>query len=127
MRQTVGVLTDAGAHAVCVILDVPQLNHPGSHALIIAQRRGIPDDFLAVTRAEALAPTQRMEGEVRALSLAGVLRFADPKSVLCPGLTCLYKAAGRSLYFDRDHLSSAGAAYIAKTLETCFNPPNDAP
>jgi len=127
MRQTVRVLADAGGGAVCVVLDVPQLKYPVSHALLIAQRRGIPDDFLTVARGDALAPIQRMEGEVRALAQAGVLRFADPKAALCPGPSCLYKAAGRSLYFDGDHLSSAGAAYSAKALEACFDPPNRAP
>ena len=120
------MLADAGGGAVCVVLDVPQLKYPGSHALLIAQRRRIPDDFLTVTRADALAPLQRMEGAVRALSQAGVLRFADPKAALCPRPTCLYKAGGRSLYFDVDHLSSAGAAYSAKALEACFDPPNPA-
>jgi peptidoglycan/LPS O-acetylase OafA/YrhL len=127
LRQTVRALAGAGGGAVCLVLDVPRLKYPASHALVIAQRRGIPDDFLTVTRADALAPVQRIEAQVRALAQAGVLRFADPKAALCPGPTCLYKAAGRSLYFDRDHLSSAGAAYIAKTLETCFNPSNGAP
>jgi hypothetical protein len=127
MRQTVRVLADAGGGPVCVVLDVPQLKYPGSHALLIAHRRGVPDDFLTVTHADALTPMQRIEGQVRALAQAGVLRFADPKAALCPGPTCLYKAAGRSLYFDWDHLSSAGAAYSAKTLEACFDPLNRAP
>ena len=126
MRQTLQALAGAGGAAVCVVLDVPQLSYPGMHALLIAHRRGIPDDFLTVTRADALAPVQQMEAQVRALGQAGVLRFADPKSALCPGPTCLFKAGGRSLYFDMDHLSAAGAAYSAHALEACFDPPNRA-
>jgi peptidoglycan/LPS O-acetylase OafA/YrhL len=122
MRHTVQALRDAGAGAVCVVFDVPQLKYPGMHALLIAHRRGIRDDFLAVARADALAPVQQMEGDVRALAQASVLRFADPKAALCPGLTCLYKAGGRSLYVDQDHLSAAGAAYSAPALEACFEP-----
>jgi peptidoglycan/LPS O-acetylase OafA/YrhL len=122
VRRTVQALAGAGGGAACVVLDVPQLKYPGLHALLIAHRRGIPDDFLAVTRADALAPVQQMEGEVRALAQAGVLRFADPKAVLCPELNCLYKAGGRSLYFDQDHLSAAGALYSAPALEACFDP-----
>ena len=68
MRHTVQVLRDAGGGAVCVVFDVPQLKYPGTHALLIAHRRGIPDDFLALTRADALAPVQQMEGDVRALA-----------------------------------------------------------
>ena len=120
MRQTLQGL--AGAGAVCVVFDVPQLKFPGSHALLIAQRRGIPDDFLTLTRADALAPVREMEGQVRALAQAGVLRFADPKSALCPGETCLYKAGGRSLYWDSNHLSATGAAYAMQALDACFEP-----
>ncbi len=127
MRQTVQALGAAGHSAVCVVLDVPQLKYPAMHALLIAHRRGIPDGFLAVTRADALAPVRQMEGEVRALAQTGMLRFADPKSALCPGPTCLYEAAGRALYFDEDHLSAAGAAYSAQALEACFRPPDGAP
>jgi hypothetical protein len=114
MRHTVQVLRDAGGGAVSVVFDVPQLKHPGTHALLIAHRRGIPDDFLTVTRADALAPVQQMEGDVRALAQAGVLRFADPRAALCPGLTRLYKAGGRSLYVDQDHLSAAPVPSTAR-------------
>ena len=124
MRHTVQALGEAGGGAVCVVLDVPLLKYPAMHVLLIAHRRGIQDDFLAVRRADALAPVTQMETEVRALAETGILRFADPKSALCPGTTCLYKADGRSLYFDADHLSTAGAAYSAEALEACFRPPD---
>jgi hypothetical protein len=44
----------------------------------------------------------------------------DPKDALCPVDSCLYKADGRSLYFDDSHLSVYGALYVARTLEPCF-------
>ena len=123
MRQTLQALAGAGGAAVCVVFDVPQLPYPGMHALLIGHRRGIPDDFLTVTRADALAPVQQMEAQVRALGQTGALRFANPKSALCPGPTCLFRAGGRSLYLDTDHLSAAGAAHSAHALEACFDPP----
>jgi hypothetical protein len=125
MRYTAGELVGAGA--VCVVFDVPHLKYMVPHALLMAHRRGMSDGFLAVTREEALAPVKQMEGDVRELAQAGLLRFADPKSLLCPGTTCLYKVEGQLLYSDEDHLSPAGAAYSAPALEACFDPPQGRP
>lgn len=120
MRYTTERLVGAGA--VCVVFDVPHLKYMVPHALLMAHRRGMNDSFLAVTHEEALAPVKQMEGQVRELAQAGPLRFADPKSLLCPGSTCLYKAEGQLLYSDEDHLSPAGAVYSAPALEACFDP-----
>lgn len=122
LRKTVRSVEDGGRRALCVVLDVPQLKYPGSHALMMAQRRRIADDFLTVKRTDAQRPVQRMEGDVRSLAQAGALRFADPKAALCPGEDCLYKANGRSLYFDNDHISRDGAEYVRQELESCFEP-----
>jgi peptidoglycan/LPS O-acetylase OafA/YrhL len=125
MRHTAQGLRGAGA--ICVVFDVPHLKYAVPHALLIAHRRGMNDGFLAITHEEALAPLQQMEAQVRELAQTGVLRFADPKSLLCPGSTCLYKLDGQPLYSDEDHLSPAGAAYSAPALEACFDPPQRAP
>ena len=106
-----------------MVFDVPHLRYPVPHTLLIAHRRGISDGFLAITHEEALAPVRQMEDDVRELAQKGLLRFADPKSVLCPGSACLYKVDGQSLYSDADHLSPAGAAYSAPALESCFDEP----
>jgi hypothetical protein len=53
---------------------------------------------------------------------AGALQFADPKKLLCPADSCLYKAQGQSLDFDADHLSADGAHYVAAELESCLAP-----
>jgi peptidoglycan/LPS O-acetylase OafA/YrhL len=123
MRHT----AEALAGAVCVVFDVPHLKYAVPHVLLIAHLRGMSDGFLAITHEEALAPVKQMERDVRELAQAGLLRFADPKSVLCPGATCLYMVDGQPLYSDEDHLSPAGAAYIAPALEACFDPPQRVP
>jgi hypothetical protein len=119
IEQTVGRVA-GHAHSICVVFAVPMLKYDVSHALQVARRRSIPDDFLTLSRADALAQHSDMEHDVRAIAQSSGLKVADPKDVLCPADYCLYKADGRSLYFDRAHLSVYGALYVAHTLEPCF-------
>jgi peptidoglycan/LPS O-acetylase OafA/YrhL len=109
------------SRSVCVVFAVPILKYAVSHALFMARRRQIPDDFLSLSRADALAQRRDMEHDVRAIALrSSRLVVADPKDALCPADSCLYEADGRSLYFDDSHLSVYGALYVARTLEPCF-------
>jgi hypothetical protein len=102
---------------------VPALKYWPPYALLMARRRHIADDFLKVTRTEALAQYRDMEPEMRARARAGVLTLVDPKDALCPKDSCLYKINGRSLYYDDNHLSADGARLVAPTLEGCFRAP----
>jgi peptidoglycan/LPS O-acetylase OafA/YrhL len=108
------------AHSICVVLAVPMLKYAVSHALLVARRQHIPDDFLRLSRADALAQHWEMEHDLRAIAQRGGLKVVDPKDALCPADSCLYKADGQSLYFDDSHLSVYGALYAARTLEPCF-------
>jgi peptidoglycan/LPS O-acetylase OafA/YrhL len=108
------------AHSTCVVLAVPKLKYAVSHALLVARRRHIPDDFLRLSRADALAQHWEMEHGLRAIAQRGGLKVVDPKDALCPADSCLYKSDGQSLYFDDSHLSVYGALYAARTLEPCF-------
>jgi peptidoglycan/LPS O-acetylase OafA/YrhL len=119
IEQTLSRAGD-GTRPVCVVFGVPILKFAVSHALLMAQRRNIPDDFLKLNRTEALAQYREMERSLRALVGRGALRVADPKDALCPGDSCLYKVNGHALYFDESHLSAYGAMYVAQTLEPCF-------
>ena len=96
------------------------LKYAVSHALFMARRRHIPDDFLRLSRADALVQHRDMEHDVLAITPRSGLKVADPKDALCPADFCLYKADERSLYFDDSHLSVYGALYVARTLEPCF-------
>jgi peptidoglycan/LPS O-acetylase OafA/YrhL len=115
-------LSRVGDHSrsICVVFAVPNLKYAVSHALFMARRRHIPDDFLTLSRADALAQHRDMEHDVRAIAQRGGLKVVDPKDVLCPADSCLYKADDRPLYFDDSHLSVYGALYVARTLEPCF-------
>jgi SGNH domain (fused to AT3 domains) len=119
IEQTV---SRVGGHprSICVVLAVPPLKYPVSHALLAAHCRHMPDDFLRLSRADALAQRRDMEDNVRAIAQRTGLKVVDPKDALCPADSCRYKADGRSLYFDDSHLSAYGALYVARTLEPCF-------
>ena len=119
IEQTVSRVGD-DSRSICVVFAVPKLKYAVSHALLVARRRHIPDGFLRLSRADALAQHRDMEHDVRAIAQRGGLKVVDPKDALCPADSCLYKADDRSLYFDDSHLSVYGALYVARTLEPCF-------
>jgi peptidoglycan/LPS O-acetylase OafA/YrhL len=121
IEETVGRVGNR-ARSVCVVLGVPALRYRAPYALLMARRRHIPDEFLSVTRTEVLAQYGKLERELRAREPHGSLIIADPKDVLCPNDSCLYKAGGQSLYGDDNHLSQYGALLVAPTLERCFEP-----
>ena len=108
------------SRSICVVFAVPMLEYAVSDALFVARRRHIPDDFLRLSRADALAQHRDMEHDMRAVAQRSGLTLVDPKDALCPADSCLYKADDRSLYFDDSHLSVYGALYVARTLEPCF-------
>ena len=108
------------SRSICVVFAVPMLKYAVSDALFVARRRHIPDDFLRLSRADALAQHRDMEHDMRAAAQRSGLTLVDPKDALCPADSCLYKADDQSLYFDDSHLSVYGALYVARTLEPCF-------
>ena len=119
IEQTVSRVGDH-SRSICVVFAVPKLKYAVSHALLVAHRRHISDDFLRLSRADALEQHRDMEHDVRAIAQRSGLKVVDPKDALCAADSCLYKADDRSLYFDDAHLSVYGALYVARTLEPCF-------
>jgi peptidoglycan/LPS O-acetylase OafA/YrhL len=119
IEQTVSRVGDH-SRSICIVFAVPKMKYAVSHALFVARRRHIPDDFLRLSRADALTQHRDMERDVRAIAQRSGLKVVDPKDALCPADSCLYKADDRSLYFDDSHLSVYGALYVARTLEPCF-------
>jgi SGNH domain (fused to AT3 domains) len=119
IEQTVSRIADH-SRSICVVLPVPKLKYAVSHALLVARRRHIPDDFLRLSRADALAQHKDMDRDLRAIAQRSELMVVDPKDALCAADSCLYKTDDQSLYFDDSHLSAYGALYVARTLEPCF-------
>jgi peptidoglycan/LPS O-acetylase OafA/YrhL len=112
---------DSGKRSVCAVLTVPSHEYPVPYALAMARRRGLNEDFLVVTRAEALEQYEYVERDMRLLERQGQLRVADPKDVLCPANECLLQGSdSKPLYRDRHHLSMTGGAYVSNVIETCL-------
>jgi peptidoglycan/LPS O-acetylase OafA/YrhL len=106
--------------SVCVVLDVPTLKFNLPNAIGVARKRGIAEDFLKLSRTQALQQYREPERDIRALEQRGMLRLVDPKDLLCPGDSCLYESGGNLLYRDADHLSTAGAEFVSSAIEGCL-------
>lgn len=120
LRETLRA-TSSINRAVCIVLDVPQFKYDLPIALGVARERGIEEDFLKVTRAEAQEDFRGPENDIRALvQQQPMVRYVDPKDLLCPGDSCLFESGAELLYGDRNHLSWAGAQFIANSLDGCF-------
>jgi peptidoglycan/LPS O-acetylase OafA/YrhL len=119
--------TAARDRAVCVVLDVPTFKYDVPTALGVARRRGISEDFLKLTRAEALQQYRGPENDIRALERQGVLHFVDPKDLLCGRDSCKFESGGNLLYWDTNHLSWAGAQFVAPVIDGCFREFGNAP
>jgi peptidoglycan/LPS O-acetylase OafA/YrhL len=106
--------------SVCVVLDVPTLKYDLPNALGVARKRGIAEDFLKPTRAEALEQYRGPERDIRALEQRGMLHYVDPKDLLCRGNSCTLESDGNLLYWDADHLSWTGAQFVSSVIDGCF-------
>jgi peptidoglycan/LPS O-acetylase OafA/YrhL len=112
--------TGSTGRSVCVVQDVPTLKYEMPNALFVARRRGIDEDFLKLTRTQALEQYRAPESDIRELEQRGVLRAVDLKERLCAGSWCSIEADGNLLYWDAEHLSHAGAQFVSTTLDECF-------
>jgi peptidoglycan/LPS O-acetylase OafA/YrhL len=120
LRETLRA-TGSANRFVCAVLDVPEFKYDLPTALGIARKRGIAEDFLKLTRAEAQEHFSGPERDIRALAQEHrMLRYVDPKDLLCREGLCIFESSGQLLYGDGDHLSAAGAQFIASTLDGCF-------
>ena len=120
LRETLRA-TSSINRSVCIVLDVPQFKYDLPFALGVARKRGIEEDFLKLTRAEAQEHFSGPENDIRALvQQQPMAQYVDPKDLLCRKDSCLFESGGELLYGDRDHLSWAGAQFIASSLDGCF-------
>jgi peptidoglycan/LPS O-acetylase OafA/YrhL len=120
LRETLRA-TGSLNRSVCLVMDVPEFKYDLPIALGVARKRGIPEDFLKLTRAEAQEHFSGPDRDIRALAQQhSMLRYVDPKDTLCRGDSCIFESGGQLLYGDADHLSWTGAQFIAGALDGCF-------
>jgi peptidoglycan/LPS O-acetylase OafA/YrhL len=113
-------VTGSPNRTVCLVLDVPLFKYDIPYALSVARKRGIPEDFLKLSRAEALAQFRGAEADIHGLQAQGMLRSVDPKEILCSDEFCAYEAGGNMLFRDNGHLTPAGARLVAPAIDGCF-------
>jgi hypothetical protein len=73
-----------------------------------------------IARADALAQFRSVEAEIRTLQGVYGFKVVDPKDLLCQQTFCAFESGGAALYGDADHLSLAGAKFVADALSPCF-------
>ena len=112
--------TGAPGRSICVVLDVPTFKYDVPRTLVMAHLRGLPSDFLRLSRAEALRQFAGPERDIRMLEQEHLLTAVDPKDVLCRSGSCEFRSNGSVLYGDAHHLATEGALLVASTIEGCF-------
>jgi hypothetical protein len=119
LRETLRA-TGSINRSICIVLDVPEFKYDLPKAVGVARKLGIAEDFLKLTRTQAQEHYRGPERDIRALAQHRMLRYVDPKDLLCRGDSCIFESNGELLYGDGDHLSPAGAQYVASSLDGCF-------
>lgn len=119
LQQTLRALRQQ-RRSICVVLDVPTYPYDLPYALAVARKRGISEDFLQWSRAQAMQQLAAAEADFHALERRGLLTTVDPKQLLCGSGTCVFEADGRLLYADSNHLTWNGALAVADVIDGCF-------
>jgi hypothetical protein len=112
-------LADAGK-SVVLIYPSPEYAWPVPVHLARAAHRGesledlgVPRDLFEARRAPFTSALDRIRADAR-------IGKVDPARRLCDEERCHIYAEGRPLYFDDDHLSVAGARYVAPLFAKYF-------
>jgi hypothetical protein len=110
----------AGKHVV-LVYPVPEAGHyVPQHLERILKAGGMPEDF--TLSAGVYARRQQFTfAMLDRLAYKAPLGRIYPHQRLCDAERCKVYADDRPLYFDDDHLSLAGADYIAPLFEPLFS------
>ncbi len=120
LHETVRRIAAPG-RTVCIVRGVPRVSESVPYLLGMSRRKEIDPERFAPTRAATLDEQHVSESAIDALAARGLVRDVDPKRLLCPGRRCLLQGPdGAVLYFDSNHLSLAGAEFVAPELQRCF-------
>ena len=118
LARTLSMLQSQGRQ-VYVVLPVPEVDRDVSGTLAREALLGRRIDF-APTR----AAYDRRQGFTRTTIQTLAARYGvveiDPARRLCPVGRCRLTLAGHPLYYDADHLSQHGAAYLAPLMAPVF-------
>jgi hypothetical protein len=119
LDATLSALHAAGP-GVCVALDVPTQREAVPYMLAMAHRRGLPEDGLHLTLAQAIEQQSGPDAVFDAARAAGRIAVMDPKPALCGSGVCrLRSSEGRPLYIDSNHLSARATPLLSGPLAQC--------
>jgi hypothetical protein len=114
LERTLATLVAAGRE-VTIVGPVPEAPLRVSEALARSVLIGVERDLML----ERGPIDRRMRETVAVLNDAGLrygVRVLFPHQILCDRVNCIVEQGGWPLYFDEDHLSSFGAAYVSALL-----------
>jgi peptidoglycan/LPS O-acetylase OafA/YrhL len=119
LEKTVKLLLDAGKRVV-LVYPIPEVGYNVPAAL--AQMMVAQHELASFTRPFSYYK-KRQQFIFSVLDdlgqSANIIRIY-PHTRLCDAMTCLTYANGKPLYWDADHLSLAGADFVAPLLESVF-------
>ncbi len=119
LDATLSALHAAGP-GVCVALDVPTQREAVPYMLAMAHRRGLPEDGLHLTLAQAIEQQSGPDAVFDAARAAGRIAVMDPKPALCGSGVCRLRGSeGRPLYIDSNHLSARATPLLSGPLAQC--------
>ncbi len=112
----------AGGRKVVLVGAIPMQPWPVPRHLAHLAQRGMLDQNDGSSVADLGAATRYLNPTFTTLGAEGVT-IVQPGDSLCPTGRCDVSRNGQTLYFDRHHLSIAGARIVAAEIEPYIAPP----
>ena len=116
LEEAVTLMTDAGL-TVAVVYPIPEIGHKVPETLAKLSLQGRPISDFGLTRADFDARNREIIARLDQITeRSGALQIR-PYEMLCDAELCRTYRDGAALYYDDDHLSSAGAALLGSELD----------
>ncbi|WP_394181620.1 acyltransferase family protein [Yoonia maritima] len=109
--ETVTRITDAGIN-VAVVYPIPEIGHKVPETLAKLSLQGRPVAEFGLPRADFEARNHAIIERLDEITAKTGAMQIRPYRYLCDDLLCRTYEEGEALYYDDDHLSSAGAALL---------------
>lgn len=117
--DTVTTLTDAGKQVV-VVYPIPEIGYKVPETLARLSLQGRPVAGFGLPRAAYDARNQPLIAQLDIITARTGALTIRPDTVLCDLALCRAYDGGAALYYDDDHLSSAGAALLGPQIDSAL-------
>lgn len=121
MGHTIDILLKSGKR-VFIVYPIPECRFNVPHVLALSSGRYGKASLqnLNISKSDYLARANDIQVAFDALPDAANFHRIKPADMLCNETLCLVSKDGKSLYFDDDHLSQAGAEYLSPLFAPVF-------